>query len=210
MKVYLIGSLRNVEVPNTAKFIREAVGCEVFDDWHCAGPEADDYWQKYEKARGHSFDEALYGHAAQHVFNYDKSHLDSSDVGVLMLPAGKSGHLEAGYLIGQHKPVYIIGPEPERFDVMYNFAKRFLTDLNELCAALRIEQYSISRKFVVWPTFAAGKVSPFLTFTPTADPMTLLPTTPLDSPMPPITNFEGYDIHVDTPFKKDHLPEGSS
>jgi hypothetical protein len=142
MKVYLIGSLRNVEVPNTAKFIREVVGCEVFDDWFAAGPEADDYWQKYEKEkRGHTFAEALAGYAAQHVYQYDKSHLDSSHVGVLMLPAGKSGHLEAGYLIGQGKPVYIIGEEPERYDVMYNFARGFFTDLNRLCDALLAEKY---------------------------------------------------------------------
>jgi len=137
MKVYLIGSLRNPEVPNTAKFLREVLGCEVFDDWYAAGPEADDHWQEYEKARGHNFSQALAGHAGQHVYLYDKSHLDSSDVGVLMLPAGKSGHLEAGYLIGRGKPVFIIGPEPERYDVMYNFAWGFFNDLNHLCDALR-------------------------------------------------------------------------
>ena len=54
---------------------------------------------------------------------------------MLVLPAGKSGHLEAGYLIGQGKPVYILlAGEPERFDVMYNFAAGVYTSLDELIA----------------------------------------------------------------------------
>ena len=35
-KVYLIGSLRNPEVPQIANKIRE-LGFEVFDDWHPNG-----------------------------------------------------------------------------------------------------------------------------------------------------------------------------
>jgi hypothetical protein len=48
-KIYLIGSLRNPKIIETALKIR-AAGHEVFDDWISAGPEADDYWQKYEQA----------------------------------------------------------------------------------------------------------------------------------------------------------------
>jgi len=54
-------------------------------------------------------------------------------VGVLVLPAGKSGHLELGYMIGQGKPGYILlDGEPERFDVMYNFATGVFTNLSDL------------------------------------------------------------------------------
>ena len=120
--IYLIGSLRNPQVPVVAQALQEA-GHEVFDDWYAAGPEADDYWQKYEEARGHAYYEALNGYAAQHVYQYDKSHLDRCEVGILMLPAGKSGHLELGYMIGQGKKGYILLDKiPERWDVMYAFA----------------------------------------------------------------------------------------
>ena len=120
--VYLIGSLRNPEIPVIAKALR-AFDLDVFDDWYAAGPEADDYWQAYEQNRGHDFATALEGYAAGHVFEYDKAHLDRCDVAVLVMPAGKSGHLEFGYMIGQGKPGYILLPkEPERFDVMYRFA----------------------------------------------------------------------------------------
>lgn len=95
----------------------------MFDDWFAAGPIADDSWQEYENVRRHSFDEALSGYAARHVFAFDKFHLDRVSGGILVLPAGKSGHLELGYLAGQGKPCFILmDKEPERYDVMYQFA----------------------------------------------------------------------------------------
>jgi nucleoside 2-deoxyribosyltransferase len=120
--IYLIGSLRNPEVPKVAAYLR-TLGFEVFDDWYSAGPEADDCWQAYEKERGHSYPQALKGWHAKDVFAFDKYHLDRADMGVLLLPAGKSGHLELGYVVGQGKPGFILMQgEPERYDVMYQFA----------------------------------------------------------------------------------------
>lgn len=117
------------------------LGYDVFDDWYAAGEFADESWQAYEKARGHTFAEALDGHAARHVFEYDKSHLDRCDIGVLVLPAGKSGHLELGYLIGQGKPGYILlAGEPERYDVMYRFATGVFILAEELFRALELNE----------------------------------------------------------------------
>ena len=124
--VYIIGSLRNERVQQVGNLLR-SFGIEAFDDWFAAGPEADDYWQKYSNLRGHKYKEALAGYAAQHVFNFDKYHLDRCDAALLVLPAGKSGHLELGYCAGKGKPTYILlDGEPERFDVMYNFATEVL------------------------------------------------------------------------------------
>lgn len=137
MKIYLIGSLRNEQVPLTANKLREA-GYEVFDDWFAAGPEADDYWKEYEIRRGRSYREALSGHAARHVFNFDRHHLDTCDAAVLLLPAGKSGHLELGYVVGQGKPGYILleeGADP-RWDVMYGFATGVFESVEELVVAI--------------------------------------------------------------------------
>lgn len=120
--IYLIGSLRNPKIPQLANSI-EALGIEAFADWHAAGPTADDEWQRYEKERGRSFGQALNGHAARNVFEFDHYHLGRCDAGVLVMPAGKSGHLEIGYILGQGKPGYILfDQEPERWDVMYQFA----------------------------------------------------------------------------------------
>lgn len=130
--IYLIGSLRNPAVPTAANYLRE-LGWDVFDDWFAAGERADDEWQAYEKQRGHTLAQALRGIAATHVFNHDLHHMSRADIGVLLLPAGKSGHLELGYLIGRRKPCYIVlDGEPERFDVMYRFADGVFNDITAL------------------------------------------------------------------------------
>lgn len=135
-RIYLIGSLRNPEVPVVAAGLRK-LGHEVFDDWYAAGPEADDKWREYEQGRGHSYQEALHGHAANHVFGYDKVHLDRCDTVVLLLPAGRSGHLEFGYAIGQGKPGYILlDPAQDRWDVMYRFATGVFLNREDLCKTL--------------------------------------------------------------------------
>lgn len=135
MILYLIGSLRNPQVPLIAHQLREATH-EVFDDWYAAGPEADDKWREYEKGRGHSYPEALDGFAAHHVFQFDQTHLHRCEAAVLVLPAGKSAHLELGYTIGQGKPGYILLDDPKRWDVMYRFAQGVFYTVEELIDAL--------------------------------------------------------------------------
>lgn len=136
MKIYLIGSLRNPNVPVVAQQIREA-GHEVFDDWFAAGPIADDCWRDYEKNRGHTQAEALKGYAARHTFEFDLYHLNRCDGAVLITPAGKSCFLELGYMIGSGKPGYVLlHEEPERFDVMLCFANAVVYSVPELIDAL--------------------------------------------------------------------------
>lgn len=121
MILYVIGSLRNPQIPIIGNRLRE-LGIEAFDDWHGAGPEADDKWKEYEQLRGRSYREALKGYAAQHVFNFDRTHLDRADAALLVLPAGRSGHLELGYAVGKGKRGYVLLDTPDRWDVMYSFA----------------------------------------------------------------------------------------
>ena len=136
-KIYVIGSLRGPRVPEVANQLRE-YGYEVFDDWYAAGPEADDYWQKYEENKGHNYKEGLEGFSAKDVFNFDKYHLDRNDIAVLVLPAGKSGHLELGYMIGTGKPGYILFDEEmtDRWDVMYQFAAGVFYNVESLIKEL--------------------------------------------------------------------------
>ncbi len=136
MRVYIVGSLRNPEVPLIANAIR-AGGHEVFDDWFAAGPEADDYWRTYEKARGRTLKEALAGKAARNVFQFDKANIDASDVVVLTYPSGKSAHLELGYAAGRGKKTYILAAgDPDRWDVMMSFADGVCDTVAELLETL--------------------------------------------------------------------------
>jgi hypothetical protein len=135
--IYIIGSLRDPNVPEVAKTLRED-GHDVFDDWYAAGEVADDRWMVYEQTyRDHSLREALQGRAARHVFEFDREWLDWATVAVLVLPAGKSAHLELGYMAGKGKRTYVLyTEEPERFDVMYQFATDVFTNIEDLRKAL--------------------------------------------------------------------------
>ena len=74
--IYLIGSLRNPQVPLLGAELRKQ-GFDVFDDWYAAGPEADDKWREYEEDRGRTYPQALTGYAAQHTFEFDLQPLKS-------------------------------------------------------------------------------------------------------------------------------------
>lgn len=134
--VYLIGSLRNEKIPQVGNLLR-ANNWDAFDDWHGAGHEADDKWRDYEEIRGRTHREALFGYAARHTFAFDKHHLDRCDLSVLVMPAGKSGHLELGYFCGTGKPGFIyFDKAPERYDVMHQFATDVFTSDDELLKGL--------------------------------------------------------------------------
>jgi len=136
-QIYIIGSLRNEKIPHIAKQLRE-LGFDVFDDWFSPGPEADEFWRKYEQIRGSTYKQALSNWAGKHVFEFDKFHIDRSHIGVLIMPAGKSGHLELGYMIGQGKPGFIFfEEEPERWDVMHQFATEICVTMDELKKELK-------------------------------------------------------------------------
>ena len=140
MTIYLIGSLRNPQIPIIANGLRDA-GFDVFDDWYAAGPEADDKWREYERGRGRSYCEALGGLAANHVFQFDKTHLDRTDIALLALPAGKSACLELGYVIGAGKRGYILVDDPERWDVMFKFAAGVFFDIDALIDELKTPEH---------------------------------------------------------------------
>lgn len=124
MRWYMIGSLRNQKIPDLANDLQEDTDHEVYADWFSAGPEADDRWRDYEINRGRDYQQAINGPHAWNVFNFDKEHIDKRQGAILVLPAGKSGHLELGYAVGQEKStiVFFDGVPLDRWDVMYRFA----------------------------------------------------------------------------------------
>ena len=159
MKIYLIGSLRNERIPEIANQLTEATGHTIFADWWAPGPEADDYWKKYEELRGFTYLEALNRPAAQHVFHFDKYHLDDSHAAVLVTPAGRSCHLEAGYMVGRGKPVWVLlSNDEERWDVMYQFCAGVAPSMGHLVEL--IELYRPPRRDVHELLFGDAEVVP--------------------------------------------------
>ena len=72
---------------------------------------------------------------SQRAFKEDKKWLDWCDACVLILPAGNSSHLEAGYIKGQGKKLIIYAPlgfPQGEFDVMYGFADLLMDDISKI------------------------------------------------------------------------------
>lgn len=134
-KLYLVGSLRNPRIPELAKRLRlELPGFEIFDDWYAAGEKADDYWKDYEQKRGRTYEEALKGYSAKHIYEFDKHHIDTSSHVLLVLPAGKSGHMEITYAQygAKKKTAILLDQDDIRWDVMYQFIPTILSNEDDI------------------------------------------------------------------------------
>lgn len=82
----------------------------------------------------------LKDYRTQKAFKEDKKWLDWCDCCVMLLPAGKSTHLEAGYAKGQGKKLIIYQPDGFPmgvFDVMYGFADLITENFGELIEGLK-------------------------------------------------------------------------
>jgi len=134
---YVIGSLRNEKIVEFANAL-QAEGYEAFADWISPGPQADDFLRDYARERGLDYKQTLQTYAAKHIFEFDLSHLKRCDAAVLFMPAGRSAHLELGFVRGLGKPGFIVFDEvPARIDVMYQFATDIFFSKEEFFAHLK-------------------------------------------------------------------------
>ena len=131
--IYIFGSLANPRIPEITNLLRSH-GHDVFSEWFAAGEGADEKWKNYFKALGMGYKEALATDFVNTAFNFDLEHMKKAEVGVLVMPAGRSGHLEIGWMLGQGKRGYILFPdgEPERPDLMSKLATNVFFSVEEL------------------------------------------------------------------------------
>lgn len=121
-KIYLASSWRNAYQPKVLADLR-ALGHEVYD-FRNPGPEdkgfgwdsIDPAWRTWgplqlKQALKHPL--AIKGHANDH------SAMEWCNTCVLLLPAGNSAHLEAGWCSGRGKPTVVYAPEIKDADLMY-------------------------------------------------------------------------------------------
>lgn len=138
--IYIIGSLKNPNIPIIANKLRKDLGktVEIFNDWYHSSEDADDWMHKCCKERGLNYKETLKTYGALNTFEFDKKHIDRSTDVVMVMKAGRSGHLELGYAIGRGKRGYVLfDEEPERADIMYNFATDIFFNYNDLLKELK-------------------------------------------------------------------------
>jgi hypothetical protein len=130
--IYIIGSLKNPNIPVVASALR-ADGHHVFDEWYACGPDADRHWREHHQQAGRDFKSAMWSDFTNHSFEFDRQHMMMSDTGILVLPAGKSGHMELGWMIGKGKRgIIYMEQEPEAWDLMYRFAELVIGPVEDL------------------------------------------------------------------------------
>ena len=140
MRIYVASSWRNTLQPAVVVELRRA-GHEVYD-FRNPGPgscgfawsQIDADWLQWTPR---TFVEALKHPVAKHGFGDDKNGLDWCDACVLVLPCGRSAHLEAGYAIGKGKQTYFL-LHPDKFEpeLMYLLGDGFAHDIPSLIKLL--------------------------------------------------------------------------
>ncbi len=138
-KIYVASSWRNEYQQRIVARLR-ADGHDVYDfknpvegntgfDWS----EIDDNWNGWTPTE---FRFGLTHARAKEGFNYDMAALNAAEVVVLLLPSGRSAHVEAAYHFGRCGPVIVHMPEHCEPELMYKMFNALTVNESELIAAL--------------------------------------------------------------------------
>lgn len=138
-RIYVASSWRNSYQPSTVITLRKLY--EVYDFRNPApGNEGftwgqlDRDWEHWSPAR---FRDALQRPIAQAGYLCDKEGMDWADTCVLLLPSGKSAHLEAGYMAGEGKRVIVYSPAPSiEPELMYKLLGKICITWDEVLEEL--------------------------------------------------------------------------
>lgn len=143
MKIYVASSWRNLCQPAVVVALR-SLGLEVYDfrsppdgSGGFRWSEIDPGWRCWTPAQ---WREALAHPVAVRGYASDRSGMDWADACVLVLPCGRSAHLEAGYMAGQRKPVYTLvleAVEPDLMNLLLGPPSNLCVTMDELFDRLK-------------------------------------------------------------------------
>jgi hypothetical protein len=135
MKIYVASSWRNQDQPHVVQALRDS-GHEVYD---FRNPDANNHgfhWSEIDRAwqewTPEEFAIALDHPIAVDGFNRDMKALREAEAVILVMPCGRSAHLEMGYAIGAGKLTIIFMPNKDEPELMYKMASHFVYDFLEL------------------------------------------------------------------------------
>jgi nucleoside 2-deoxyribosyltransferase len=144
-KIYLASSWRNPYQPEVLAALR-AEGHEVYDFRNPAPGQSGFAWSQMDP-EWKNWNLRQYVHmienspVAEKGFGFDKDALNWCDTCVLLLPCGRSAHLEAGYAAGQGKDVLVyLHQDQFEPELMYLLCQGFVTNTEEMKIALRQER----------------------------------------------------------------------
>lgn len=140
-RIYVASSWRNMLQQGVVHTLR-AAGHEVYDfrnpkpgdtgfQWSAVDPE----WKAWQPA---AYRAALEHPVSVAGFKNDWDAMEWADTGVLVLPCGRSAHIEAGYFSGARKDLFILQLEAMEPELMYRMATRICITFDELLDALAV------------------------------------------------------------------------
>lgn len=139
-RIYVASSWRNPHQQTVVALLR-AAGHEVYDFRHpphgkggFAWSDLDEGWQDWS---AEDFRERLLNHPiAAHGFLTDKRAMDWCDTCVLVMPCGRSAHMELGWAAGAGKRAIVLLAGPAEPELMYLLATDIATSTDELLRLL--------------------------------------------------------------------------
>jgi hypothetical protein len=135
LKIYVASSWRNYRQPNVCAALRN-YGHKIYDfrnpedgDNGFHWSEIDPDWQKWTPEQYRS---NLSHPIAKNGYRKDLKAMLWADTCVLVMPCGRSAHLEAGYFVGANKKLIILIDDDEP-ELMYKLADRVCITIDEVC-----------------------------------------------------------------------------
>lgn len=135
MKIYVASSWRNLHQPEVVAFLRN-LGDDVYDfrnpkrgDNGFHWSEIDPNWEDWSPSQ---YAKALKHPIATAGFESDLSAMEWADTCILVLPCGRSAHLEAGWFCGVSKPSAVLILDQSEPELMYLLGCEVLTSYSDL------------------------------------------------------------------------------
>jgi len=139
-RIYLASSWRNADQPKVLARLRSE-GFDVYDFRNpphgrggFAWSDIDIAWKSWS---AEDYRAALGSRIAKDGFSSDKTAMDWADTCVLLLPSGRSAHLEAGYMAGQGTRVIVLTRDGEEPELMALLLSGICVSVDELCTLLK-------------------------------------------------------------------------
>jgi len=145
MRVYVASSWRNPIQPQVVADLR-AAGFSVYDFRDPANDQGAFKWsdlgiERPEEWSAERCIEFLSHPLAERGFRQDFDAMNAADACVLVLPAGRSANLEAGYFVGAGKPLVVLKDQGVP-DLMYKMATHVVATREAVIKAMRLIQYA--------------------------------------------------------------------
>ena len=139
-KIYTASSWKNKAYPEVVNLL-QSLKYEVYDFRNAISTDGNKTafnWeqidQKWEDWDTNTFlNQITTNKLAINAFNSDLNGMLEADIGLLITPSGNSSHIEAGFMVGLGKPLYIYMSEHhQRPDLTYSLACKIFTTFKEM------------------------------------------------------------------------------